>query len=77
MIWAGCSEDLAEQTCSTPATVVDLSGLDGCGFVFQLEDGTRLVANFAATERHAGGIRLPSRSVSAIVDGKPARLFRA
>ena len=42
LIWAGCSDDLAEKTCSTPATVVDLSGLDGCGFVFQLEDGTRL-----------------------------------
>ncbi|MFZ6014181.1 MAG: hypothetical protein ACOYXT_27815 [Bacteroidota bacterium] len=28
--------------CETPATVKDLSGLDGCGFVFELSDGTRL-----------------------------------
>jgi hypothetical protein len=30
------------QSCSTPATVVDLRKLDGCGYVFVLEDGTRL-----------------------------------
>ena len=28
--------------CGVPATVKNLSGLDGCGFVFELEDGTRL-----------------------------------
>jgi hypothetical protein len=28
--------------CSIPATVRDLTGFDGCGFVFELEDGTRL-----------------------------------
>lgn len=27
---------------NTPATIKDLTGLDGCGFVFELEDGTRL-----------------------------------
>jgi hypothetical protein len=32
----------SECTCSTPATVRDLTGLDGCGFVFELEDGTRI-----------------------------------
>src|ERR1700741_5462938 len=26
--------------CSTRATIKDLTGLDGCGFVFELEDGT-------------------------------------
>lgn len=30
------------QDCSTVATVKDLTGLDGCGFVFELTDGTRL-----------------------------------
>ncbi|MFZ5973031.1 MAG: hypothetical protein ACOYXA_15695 [Bacteroidota bacterium] len=30
--------------CGTPATVRDLSGLDGCSYVFELEDGTRLIA---------------------------------
>jgi hypothetical protein len=27
---------------AVPATVRDLQGLDGCGFVFELNDGTRL-----------------------------------
>jgi hypothetical protein len=30
------------EECNTPATVRDLTGLDGCGFVFELEDGNRL-----------------------------------
>lgn len=34
-------EDLT-LTCGTEATVRDLTGLDGCGFVFELNDGTRL-----------------------------------
>ena len=36
-------EEVIEKAgCVTPATVLDLTGLDGCGFVFELEDGTRL-----------------------------------
>jgi hypothetical protein len=31
------------QECSTLAKVKDLTGLDGCGFVFELHDGTRLI----------------------------------
>lgn len=31
------------ESCNIRAKVVDLSGLDGCGFVLQLEDGTRLI----------------------------------
>ena len=42
IIWAGCSDEMNDQKCSALATVVDLTGLDGCGFVFELEDGTRL-----------------------------------
>ena len=41
----GCSDDVLSPeslNCSTPATVRDLSGLDGCGYVFELNDGTRL-----------------------------------
>ena len=34
--------DEALHRCATKATVRDLSGLDGCGFVFELPDGTRL-----------------------------------
>ena len=43
LIFNQCSND-DDQTpvCSTPATVRDLTGLDGCGWVFELEDGTRL-----------------------------------
>src|SRR5688572_16796943 len=41
-----CSNDdevLADVAlCSTKATMRDLTGFDGCGFVFELEDGTRL-----------------------------------
>ena len=37
-----CNDNVVEVSCSTPATVVDLTGLDGCGYVFELEDGTRL-----------------------------------
>jgi hypothetical protein len=33
---------LVTTVCLTPATMVDLSGLDGCGFVLELEDGKRL-----------------------------------
>lgn len=43
----GCSENVptpedAPGPCSTLATVRDFSGLDGCGFIFELSDGTRL-----------------------------------
>lgn len=39
--FAQCGDD-DHKSCSTFATVRDLTGLDGCGFVFELEDGTRL-----------------------------------
>lgn len=39
-----CSDENIDKNegCSTRATVRDLTGLDGCGFVFELEDGTQL-----------------------------------
>ena len=41
-----CAYDEAEQpqvnTCSTPATIRDLTNLGGCGFIFELQDGSRL-----------------------------------
>lgn len=48
MITSACNDATIEpeesnEKCTTPATVRDLSGLDGCGFVFELEDGTRLI----------------------------------
>ena len=44
VIASSCEEgpDPSKQ-CATPAIVRDISGLDGCGFVFELKDGTRLV----------------------------------
>jgi hypothetical protein len=38
-----CTEqDAPEPDCNTYATVKDLRGLDGCGFVFELQNGQRL-----------------------------------
>lgn len=42
-----CSKNGSEiscegSSCSTMATVVDATGLDGCGFLFELADGSRL-----------------------------------
>ena len=42
-----CGKDANEtncenSSCSTEATVVDMTGLDGCGLMFELADGTRL-----------------------------------
>lgn len=42
LVLFGCDEDEQQENCLTPATVRNLTGLDGCGWVFELEDGTRL-----------------------------------
>jgi hypothetical protein len=41
---SACDEDKLQVSCNegVAAIVRDLTGLDGCGFVFELEDGTRL-----------------------------------
>jgi hypothetical protein len=41
LVLFACENDNS-QTCSVSATVRDLTGLDGCGFVFELENGSRL-----------------------------------
>lgn len=63
---ASCEEDDAAPQCSIPATVRDLRGLDGCTFVFELEDGTRLepqiryyINGCYATPTPFNGIRPP------------------
>ena len=38
-----CKDEPVTKNCGTLATVRDLTGLDGCGFVFELSDGTRLI----------------------------------
>ena len=38
-----CNKDTDPvKNCGTPATIRDLRGLDGCGFVLELENGERL-----------------------------------
>lgn len=36
-------EEPLPKNCGTSATVRNLTGLDGCGYVFELNDGTRLI----------------------------------
>jgi hypothetical protein len=38
-----CTEEEVTKNCGTQATVRDLTGLDGCWYVFELNDGTRLI----------------------------------
>lgn len=47
MMFSACDDNLMQVSCNdgVRATVRDLTGLDGCGFVFELEDGTRLEPN--------------------------------
>jgi hypothetical protein len=44
MIWSCEDEQLTVVTCDegVVATIRDLTGLDGCGYVFELQDGTKL-----------------------------------
>jgi hypothetical protein len=44
LIFWSCDEEPMSVSCDNGvfATVKDLTGLDGCGFVFELADGTRL-----------------------------------
>ena len=38
-----CTEkDLTAAACATPATIKDMRGLDGCGYVFVLDNGQKL-----------------------------------
>lgn len=41
IILIGCQEDEPEAGC-TFGTIVDATGLDGCGWIIELNDGTRL-----------------------------------
>lgn len=43
-IFLGCDKEPMSVSCDQAAfaTVRDLTGLDGCGFVFELADGTKL-----------------------------------
>lgn len=43
-VFWGCDDEPVSDSCDNGvfATVKDLTGLDGCGFVFELADGSRL-----------------------------------
>ncbi len=45
LIYTSCKKDVditKVSNCTSAATVRDFTGLDGCGFIFELEDGTLL-----------------------------------
>jgi len=42
-----CKDDDVPSSCTTPATVKDYTGLDGCGYVFVLNDGKVLQPYFS------------------------------
>ena len=44
VLFSSCTDEGLRVSCTegVTATVRDLSGLDGCGYVFELKDGTRL-----------------------------------
>ncbi len=74
----GC-EDESHVGCDRAvfATVKDLTGLDGCGYVFELSDGTRLEPQMLA---YCGNPPLPSEITEnplynfQFVDGKTVRI---
>lgn len=78
----GCSEDIPSpgkipDSCSTLATVRDLSGLDGCGFVFELSDGTRLepaIVFYCGTPPLPKEVTLNPLYDFDLVDGKRVRI---
>jgi hypothetical protein len=47
IFFSNCAEQkithCISETCPFEATVIDLRSLDGCDFVFELKDGTRLI----------------------------------
>lgn len=48
------AEEAPAANCGTLATVKDLTGLDGCGFVFELDNGTRLEPYIPAPNNTTG-----------------------
>jgi hypothetical protein len=72
----GCTESSLEPAaCGTAATVRDLTGLDGCGWVFELEDGTKLIPHwqwgFCGTPPLPEGMTEDPLFQYEYVDGKP------
>ena len=50
-----CSKhELHHSVCGTSATVRDFSGKSGCGFVFELADGSKLAPSTAAATHGCG-----------------------
>ena len=74
VISSGCEEnEVAKEGCSVPAIIHDLRGLDGCGFVFELQDGTKLEPYFepiCGTPPLPGGYKENPLYNFELVDGK-------
>jgi hypothetical protein len=70
-----CNDEVTieKDTCSTPAIVRDKTGLDGCGFVFELNDGTYLqpvIIAFCGTEPFSNANTEDPLASFQLVDGK-------
>jgi hypothetical protein len=48
-------EELHHSSCGTSATVRDLRSQDGCGFVFELADGSKIEPATISTSTHTCG----------------------
>ncbi|AIZ64226.1 hypothetical protein PK28_11990 [Hymenobacter sp. DG25B] len=49
---SGCAHEEAAPACATLVTVRDLTGLDGCRMVLELEDGQRLEPHGSAWQAY-------------------------
>jgi len=43
VLLVACKDELNTKNCGVAATTRDLTGADGCWYVFELNDGTRLI----------------------------------
>jgi len=78
VIVSACTKEAIKTTdCAIEATVRDLTGLDGCGFVFELNDGTKLEPQMLA---YCGTPPLPKEVTEnplynfQVVDGKKVKI---
>jgi hypothetical protein len=77
VIFLQCDNDSVDE-CSTFATVRDLTGFDGCRFVFELEDGSKIEPIrpfiFCGTPPHPKKITEDPLYNFEFIDGKKVRL---
>jgi hypothetical protein len=79
VLLVACKEEVLKTSCNNAvtATVRDLTGLDGCGYIFELADGTKLEAQMLL---YCGTPPLPKEITEnplynfQFVDGKQVRI---